>query len=780
MYQGWEGLPKELTDKEKTAVKLAEQFRQFIQQIKKTKLSDNFETLFNHYKPLHNDALDLLMVIAKQCQSEQIEKITNLYYLHFLRQISRYNQFFNTVKINALDIPDISVYPGAPEFQLLQEMLQAHGIGVINHVLLKQPAGLLMTVNIHKEDIFSDINENDGNYYYSMPPDKHLFNKNKSKLEWETGTSTVKNFFTPPKIGEAQESWFKPADKDRHDRELAHRRMAIKHIREGKFLTPAEQKRLCEGQYYSYHSPIHFGLPAKNIDMHYQITHLGHGSEFITLNNSNMPLFVCVNPVHDDPGSWSHIRNMDPAFDVADYPVMNVVLLTDYNSKHCSISTLKSLFDKSNVLFIVPQGCGALLRSSGLLNIAIVELATFNAVVDITVETSLGTYAQYQIRSFPANHVCNRPNKEAFKTMSMGYLMRNMTSQDLLLYASNSALLSSYHYQQLYTFCFKNHLQIKAACIPMGPDRPRLLLEDQHQSTLDVLNMHAMLTKCNAGELGKFEKLSDYQFPCYLWGNSQGCFNHGLTSFRDVDATITRVLLLLRMFTNMPVAHITESGLNEYLLYHFMDDFEQKGFFSLLKSYRLLDESATAEAVYQYITTYLSLPMPGAQTDFNPLTPFQGFQCDYERLLLNRRPDTEDYAHENIGACEYFLFHLDPQLYMPIVKWRELVHDLLTLYIKRPRNNFLVEEKASKMQAFLQMDIPEDNLESALGFLYNSLFDKADNSRRNEGHAQTMFILLAGLRYFPEFRQKMAGRHQELHSMMHPLEPVNSVDLLLV
>jgi len=780
MYQGWEGLPKELSDKEKTAVKLAERFRQFIQQIKKTKLNDNLETLFNHYKPLHNEALDLLVGITKECQSEQTETITNLYYLHFLRQISRYNQFFNTVKINTLDTPCISVHRGAPEFPVLQEMLQANGIGVINHALLKQPAGLVMTVNIYMEDIFSDINEKDGNYYYSMPPDKPLFNKNKSKLEWETGTSTVKNFFTPPKTGEAQESWFKPADKDRHDRELAHRRMAIKHIREGKFLTPAEQKRLREGQYYSYHSPIAFGLPAKEKDQHHQITHLGHGSEFITLHNGNMPLFVCVNPVNDDPGSWSHIRNMDPAFDVVDYPVVNVVLLTDYNPKHCSIATLKSLFEKSNVLFIVPQGCSALLRSAGLLNVPIVELATFNAVMDITVETSLGTYAQYQIRSFPANHVCNRPSKEVFKTISMGYLLRNMPGQDLLLYASSSALLGSYHYQQLYTFCFKNHLQIKAACIPMGPDRPRLLLEDQHQSTLDVLNFHAMLAKCNAGEMGKFEKLSAYQFPCYLWGNSQGCFSHGLTSFRDVDTTLNRVLALLRMFTNMPIAHITENRLNEYLLYHFMDNFEQKGFFSLLKSYKILDENATANAVYQYITTHIHFPMPGAQTDFNSTTSFQGFHCDYERLLLNRRPDAENYVHENTAACEYFLFHLDPKLYLPTVKWRELVHDLLTLYIKRPRNNFLVEEKASKIQMFLQMDIPEDNLESALGLLYDSLFDKADNSRRNEGHAQTMFILLAGLRYFPEFRQKMADRHQELHSAIQPLEPVNSVNLQLV
>lgn len=777
MYQGWEGLPKELTDIEKTAVKLAAQFRQFIQQIKKIKLNDNLETLFNQYKPLHNDALDLLVAITKQCQSTQTETITNLYYLQFLSQVSRYNQFFNTVKINTLDIPYISVHRGAPEFPVLQDILQTNGIGVINHVLLKQPAGLFMTVDVHIEDIFSDINERDGNYYYSMPPDKMLFDKNKSRLERKTGTSTVKNFFTPPTTGEAQEAWFKPADKERHDRELAHRRMAIKHIREGKFLTPAEQKRLCSGEYYSYHSPIHFGLPAKEKDRHYQITHVGHGSEFITLNNGNMPLFVCVNPVHDDPGSWSHIRNMDPAFDVVDYPIVNVVLLTDYNPKHCSISTLKSLFDKSNVLFIVPQGCSALLRSSGLLNVPIVELATFNAVVDITLETSSGASVKYQIRSFPANHVCNRPNKEVFKSLSMGYLMRNMQSQDWLLYASNSALLGSNHYQQLYTFCFKNHFQIKAACIPMGPDRPRLLLEDQHQSTLDVLNFHAMLAKCNAGKMGKFEKLSDYQFPCYLWGNSQGCFNHGLTSFRDVDATLNRVLALLRMFTDMPVAHITENRLNEYLLYHFMDNFEQKGFFSLLRSYKILDENATANEVYQYITAHLHLPMPGAQTDFNAITSFQGFHYDYERLLLNRRPDAEDYVHENTGACEYFLFHLDPKLYLPTIKWRELVHDLLTLYIKRPRNNFLVEEKASKIQMFLQMDIPEDNLESALGLLYDSLFDKADNSRRNEGHAQTMFILLAGLRYFPEFRQKMAYRHQELYSAVHPLEAVNSVNL---
>lgn len=747
---------------EEKAIALTRQFRKFIDQLKSLDHTANFSLILEQYMPLYKETMDFLNTVYaarnkayQEKKQEHLATISNPYYWNLFIQISRYNQFFNDIQINPVQHPAITIYDGAQKhYHLFRKTLLENGIGGINHLVLKQPAVLTMTVHVEVDNIFTDIHQKNDQYYYHLPPDPEGFENMHASLGWEMGKSIASNFFALPTLGEGQDAWFKPIDRDRHAKEVFRRKKAIQKIDAGQVLTKDDKNCLYKGEYYRYASPIKFGLSTAKPPPDFHITHIGHGSEFIVLNQGNIPLHICVNPIHDDVDTWI-TRNTEAAFGLANYPAVNVVLLTDFGRDHCSTSTLKALFDKAGVLFIVPQGCGKILESAGLQHISIVELASFNAQIDITLCDLIGNKSTYRIHGFPANHVCQRSREKPYSAMSMSYLLPNLITKEVMLIASQSAKLWDTHLTQLRDWCRHRQFHIQVACIPMGPDRPRKMLSDQHQSTLDVLLMQAAFSQIN----GVADDISLTPHPCYIWGNNQGCFRQGLISYRDVDATLNRILALLKALKNIKLAFITEDLLKNYLIYHFMDTFEQKGLMDLVNAWKEISPQTTTVALFNYLVANVHIAIPGSQRDYNRLA----FTFNYQNLLLNSRPDMVDYNQGTVAACEYFLLHLDPANYnTQTFNGRQLIHDLFVLYLKRQRNSWFTEDKSEKIRQFMEQNIPKNVLEKALGLLYDQLFPKNDEARRNEGHAQTAFILFAGLLHFPDFRDSMAKRHQIL------------------
>lgn len=788
------------SDQEKLAVALANQCKTFIAKIRNVKTNRDARLLVEKYSQLKTAVLDLLNNVnasvdhvasaAAAIASEQIE-IKSYYYLYLLQQVSRFNQFVSQSIVSITDKRNPSDLSAPVKLNVAWagfDELKNVKIEAIFHPLLNQPTHLAINATVSNEETFRDVYADDDEgtrYYYherNTPhghphQDRAHYKKANTNIAIPTQLSNAFGLLTP-KFGQLSNQYFKLADDQAHQSEKKLFKSAIANIQAAQPLSPLEQHVLAAGKYYRYQSPVKFGVSAKNAsDADHQITHLGHASEFISLQNT-IPLNVCIDPLHYQSGTGGIIgaggkifydRQTAPAFATDAYPGVNVVIISHNHYDHMCKRSLVEAFSHSNTLFIVPVGDAKHLRAFGMTNV--IELGSWNDVVTITLtDTDKNSSSTYEIRSLPANHASNRSMFDLFESLYMGYMLRDVTKKEIILCTGDTAVLSDEHFAQLEAYLLKHDVTIKTACIAHGPDRPRQWMECTHQSTADALTMHAKFIAMNAKVLAKRKEINDLSFAqlktaaCYAIGYHQGCYRLGVLSFSDVDTTILRTLAVLASFGNETIATIGDR-LDENIFYSFMDKFEQTALVDTINVYKQLNNHLMAKQVVELITSHLNIPQPGYRADFSQAQPYAGFVFDYERLIVNRNPGLSKHSPDaRKGAFEEYCAYLNPSLYAGNIDPIQLVKKVLTIYLELTKKP--TYKPAVMMREFLQQindgEVDKDNVETKLAQLNVELHPQQDEGVRNEGHSYTALTIIAGLIHFPEFREKMRIRQHEL------------------
>jgi L-ascorbate metabolism protein UlaG (beta-lactamase superfamily) len=789
------------TENEKEAVALANQFKEFVSRLKSVTPNTSpasLNKIIVPYNQLRLYAFAMVCQINGLANQQGLTEITSYYFLYFLQQVSRFNSLFQECTIADLrDNPKTIINSPWTGYPILKDK----DIKGINHPLLGQPANLKMGVVIRSAKIFREAyeyNDEGTRFYYhekttpdnTPHQDRNHYSKVNFQIAAKTQASNLRSFFKTD-TGQAHDNYFKHGSKDEHEREQRLFRSAIKNIHEAVALTPEQLEVLQNGKFYRYHSSIKFrpnrNWPLDPNQCNYQITHIGHAAELLAID-SRIPLHLVIDPIHYQSGTGGLIglggkllydRKTDPAFGTHDYPPINLVLISHNHYDHLCLRSLTEAFGQSNTLFIVPKGDAELLHKKfGMTNVIEMD---WNDVVQITLKDDIGIHSStYEIRGFPANHASNRSTSDLFMSLYMGYMVRETSKRNVILFTGDTAKLEDLHYENLATYLQNNNLTISTACIAHGPDRPRSLMECTHQSSADALTMHSKFNVINALQYANriprdlsWEDIA--KSACYAIGYHQGCYRLGLLSIHDVDTTLLRTLSVLTSFGDLEIDKITKEQLNSNLFYNFMDNFEQEALQNTLTEYGKLtvnDKKLTAQQVFTLITSHLTIPQVGARNDFGDHTKFIGFEFDYSRLILNKNP-SQNHFNKNIGfnaAYEYFAYHFNLELiendyFNPLV----LTEHILNLYLDRTRISVHKENKSKPIKEFLNMlpSIDNEQLPLALGTLYLSLFPKQDEGLRDEGHTCTAFLILAGLIYNQgNFRQQFKERCVEVQASL--------------
>lgn len=815
---------RQLLTSEINAAYVANQCKDFIDEI--VKIDENSiidDSLIERFNILHKNILRLLDTINREANNQNLPEIKNYYHLYFLQQISRFNHILNqTVKI--VDKRKKGEVSNA-NWSGFDKLLQAN-IHPIEHPLLNQPANMIMQIEVSNQEIFRDayVEKEHGHQYFYHKRETEKGEKHQDETHYKlanamiglpTQMSNVAGKFRSSEIGQATHAYFDKFDRTPHDIEQALFRSAIKNIQSGNILSNDEMIVLEHGKYYRYESPVKFKTydiekkslsNINNKETNHQITHVGHASEYIVVEN-NIPLRLCIDPIHyqtaiggDFIGGLLYDRHTDPAFATNGYSGVNIVLISHNHLDHLCERTVKESFAHSNTLFVIPAGDAKYMKEWGITNY--IEMSSWNDVLTITLQDEKNHVSStYQIRAFPANHASCRGPTDFFESLYMGYMIQDVTKDNVILCTGDTAVLEQDHFEQLEKYLIDNDLSISTACIAHGPDRPRQWMECSHQSTADALTMHAKFNVMNSNvyknkngiDILTFDDIKESS--CYAIGYHQGCYRLGLLSLSDVDTTLLRTFAVLKSFGDTPINEINVNVLNKNVFYRMMDKFEQEGLLNTLAVYNELElrlDYLTANQVVELITSHLNVPQPGYRADFSLETPYQTFEFEYQRLLLNQNPDTNEYQDSLCSpAFEYFCHALDPALYTGEFNKVDLVIAVLNLYLDRPAYNYLksasrheaIQEFVDKMNLVRSRNIviTDDQLNTALGNLYSTLFSQHDDVPvntsfvdniaelcnydkpiRDEGHSHTAITMIAGLLHFPDFQQYMECRHKAL------------------
>lgn len=798
-----------LNETEIDAVKLANKLKLFIKEMKNNIESWNF---LDYYPSLEKAALATLDHINEEALATSQTEISNYYYLYFLQQLSKFNQLINqTVQIQDERAPEFSQNNARTSWKVSasgwdrQENLNRAGIKAIVHPLLNQTKSLLLKVKVSQEEsIFRepvyDINAK-GKLHFHYDPrktplqDMHQEHSHYLKANYEIGSATqISNsygLFQATNQGQNTNHYFKSADKLLHEKEQKLFRAAIINIQSAKTLSKEELEVLQSGKYYRYNSPYKFTPVSKDkkekVSTDVQITHIGHAAELISFQNE-VPLTLCIDPVHYQTGTGGpggimgvggkifYDRYTDPAFNTEGYPAVNLVLISHNHFDHMCEDSIREAFGNTNTLFIIPAGDAKHLESFGIKNY--IEMGSWNDKLSLTLEDALGNQSQYEIRAFPAKHASCRGMTDMFESLYMGYLIRDLSTKEVILCTGDTAVLDQEHFDQFEKYLLSNQLSLKAACIAHGPDRPRKWMECSHQSTADAISMHARFNMMNAKVFAKNKNKSyeDLNFDdlkksaCFAIGYHQGCYRLGLLSLNDVDGTLLRTFSVLKSLADTSIDRIDEALLKKNPFYCFMDKFEQKSLLDTLKIYNELNYPLTANQLFTLITSHLNVPQPGYRSDFAKPIPYEHFIFDYQRLIVNKNPSMKNYGKDFQGAFEEFCYQLNPSDYLGLKNKKALISTIFTIYLKRPGYNPFKDHQIDVIRKF-QQDILndcilEEDFNEELGRLYEQLFPKQDEGIRDEGHRHTMLAIIAGLLNFGEFREFMHKRYNELHHII--------------
>ncbi|MES2217801.1 MAG: MBL fold metallo-hydrolase [Pseudomonadota bacterium] len=792
---------------EQDAARCAREFKDFIKVIKNLDQKTSASTITKvkaNFQLLETKAKSILAIIKTDAERNKLSEINNYYFRYFLEQVSRYNQYFNEIaNINDQRNPD-TTHPVLAF--AAKDILANAAITPIKDDLLVQSEPVKMTVTVKskdKGDIFKphfEIMEKGTKHHYyrakTTPDDQlhqdlpHYMEANKQiflATQGENVLSLIKGDWN-----HGSDAYFQVADRERHGIEKALFETALTNIKEGQSLSDEQLTVLEKGKYYRYPIPIRFMVkpPAEEKEEKasaekpdHKITHVGHAAEILTMN-STVPLTLSIDPVHYQSGTGGLIapaaklfydRHTAPAMTTDSYPKMNVVIISHNHHDHMCPCSLQEGFAHSNTLFIVPKGDAKHMKSSAfaLKNANVVEFNSWDDSAEIELTNAEGVSSKYEVRALPANHASNRGPTDFYESLYMGYMVRDLSKNQVVLFTGDTAVLSDQHFEQLEKYLVDNNLFLQSACIAHGPDRPRKWMECTHQSTADAIAMHARFNMMNAAVYAKQQnkKVEDLTFQelknvaCHGIGYHQGCYRLGVLTNQDVNTTILRMLATLKSVADVAIKDINAEFLKDNIFYHFMDEFERIGVLDTIKSYQKLSGTLNAGQVARLVTSHLTVPVPGAGVDFQAKTPHPGFTFNYESLMQNRDPNVKTFD-PNVAAYDYFAAHLFPKYFMPKVKTRELIELGLNIYLQRPRKTYAAS-KAPQVQAFLASlpQIAEANLVAELGKFYSSIFPPQDNGIRDEGHLHTMITLLGGLIQFPEFRKQFQDRHNELRGI---------------
>ena len=201
---------------------------------------------------------------------------------------------------------------------------------------------------------------------------------------------------------------------------------------------------------------------------------------FVSFNNV-VPLNICVDPVHYQTGTGTDLyssvvhfggkvfypRQTEAAFGTDAYPQVNIVALSHNHFDHMCELSLKEAFSNTNTVFIVPIGDAKYMAKFGFDNI--IEIGSWNDVVDIELCDKKGNISRYQILSFPAKHSSCRSPHDFYESLYMGYLLRDLSKDQLIVITGDTAVLDKEHFDQLEDHLLKDGLSISSACIAHGP-----------------------------------------------------------------------------------------------------------------------------------------------------------------------------------------------------------------------------------------------------------------------------------------------------------------------
>jgi L-ascorbate metabolism protein UlaG (beta-lactamase superfamily) len=786
---------------ETDAAKCANDFKAFIYTIKdiNQKTADaTLKQLKKTFAELQANAKSILGTITAEAKAKNLTEIDNYYYRYFLEQLSRYNQYFNEIaqikderNAAASNALVATAFPG-------KDVLKKAGITEIKHNLLEQSAPVKMSITLRQNDrgetfqSHFEFKENGvvRNYYTNKKPgeenkehpDQAHYKQANAQIFLATQGTNV--------LGLAKQNWnhgsdayFKINDREQHALEKASFETALQNIKEGKALSDEQLRVLKAGKFYRYPVPIRFLVEpqeekASADQATHMVMHVGHASEILTMNN-RVPLTLSIDPVHYQSGTGGLIslaaktfydRNTAPALTTDSYPKMNVVIISHNHHDHMCPCSLREGFAHSNTLFIVPKGDAKHMKSFGLNNSNVIEFNSWNDSAEITLTNEAGVSSRYEVRSLPANHASNRGATDFYESLYMGYMVRDLEKNQVVLFTGDTGILSATHFEQLEKYLVDNNLTLQTACIAHGPDRPRKWMECTHQSTADAVAMHARFNMMNAAVYARQNNkdLTDLSFAelqkvaCNGIGYHQGCYRLGVLSNQDVNTTILRMLATLKSIATVPVQDINEELLKDNIFYRFMDKFEQQGILDTVKNYARIATTLNAGQVAALVSSHLTIPIPGAGVDFQAPVAHPGFTFDYESLIQNRDPTVKKY-HPDAAAYEYFAAHITPNLYYPEVKTRQLIKFGLEAYLFRPRKTY-ASGKASQVRDFIKNmpNIADADLLTELGKFYSQNYQQQDNGIRDEGHLHTMLTILGGLVQFPEFREQFKKRFNEM------------------
>jgi L-ascorbate metabolism protein UlaG (beta-lactamase superfamily) len=771
-----------LTLSELQAVQLANRFKQLISSIRALDNSQLQDTAaMSQFGAEFQDSLSIptmqtLEIILTLTSANGAVEVTNFYYLYFLQQITRFNQFFNVIA-KITDVKDPNAFIATST--ILPERLMRANIKPLLHPLLAPPTTMSVVLKKRSKNTFREhYLDDDYRKYYNEKStadgERHQDHDHYYKANLAIGSATQKSNLLGlfhSKYNQPRDDYFKPADAEKHKLEKKFFASAIKNIQTGKELSPDEINVLQNGDYYRYPLPQQFALPSQEISED-RITHLGHASELIHMQGQSN-LMVAIDPVNYQSGTEGFIvkwgatigypRKTAAALATNDYPATQVVLLTHNHHDHMCIQSLTEAFSPKNTLFIVPLGDARRLRAQGFEHV--VEFGSWNDYAEISLVNAQNQTSTYVISSFPAKHASNRFTNDLYVSLYMGFTLRHIEKDNLILCSGDTGVLDEEHFKQFETYLLHENLLLKKACIASGPDRPRQWMECTHQSTADAIIMHAKFNLMNFKVIAQshgFESLAKLP-PTMIEkglvnaiGYHQGCFRLGLLSLQDVRTTILRMLSVLKTLSDNESIQVGVNTLDKNIFYHFMDHFEQKALLETIRCYQI---NFSLAQITQFITTSFFIPQPGRSWQAG------GFTFDYERLIQNRNPLSISDQLIN-KPYEYFALQVKPDLYLNVNQesYKALIHGMFAAYLNRTLS--MRSGKSKKLKAFLsKLDVMQNkNISEELGKLYADIFPKQDEGIRDEGHVHTMLTILAGLMHFPEFRGQFHARHEKLQT----------------
>jgi hypothetical protein len=290
------------TPLESKAVQYANGLKKLIATIRSldsTTLSDTramFQMGEDFQHGLHMNAGVLLIDIFTQAVLKNDTEIKNYYYLYFLQQATRFNQFFNVIEpiISEKDADAVS----ASSEVTLADQLKSANITPLNHPLLMKSAPTRMRVVLKKreENTFREhYLDDDFRKYYTEKTTakgkKHQEHDHYYRANVKIGSATQQSNFLGlfrSSLSQPRDEYFKPADAEKHKIEKELFASAIRNIQAGMDLSEDERNVLANGEYYRYPLPQRFSVPDESMGNYInteipedRITHLGHASELI-------------------------------------------------------------------------------------------------------------------------------------------------------------------------------------------------------------------------------------------------------------------------------------------------------------------------------------------------------------------------------------------------------------------------------------------------------------------------------------------------------------------